>query len=318
MPELESKWKPSPEIKTHRGDAIPSDLVFFTPPPQDLVNLRSAASNVKNGKVIQARNSMGLGLKIVCGTFLGFIGGLIACIPVALIFKYDTLIWIASLIVAVAIFVVILLMDFSTPATCNYVADNGITTNLFKKKPNLQKGIGLFLFHQADELRVVKSQLFTNGAYTKTNYIFEWQKANGETIFNLKGQYHSREDNPPPLDLYYFALAAEKTWSLFKFELIHQELKENGQVIFKLGNNDAIIIAQGYVELIQKGQSSRLDGNEIKQISLSGGVIQIIPKEVKSSGFLGFGSDGIWRIPYGAIANAKIFMLIFDMLINQK
>ena len=61
-----------------------------------------------------------------------------------------------------------------------------------------------------------------------------------------------------------------------------------------------------------------MDGNEIKQISLARGVIQIVSKELKSKGFLRFGSDGTWQIPYGAIANARIFILIFDMFINQK
>ena len=317
MTELESKWKPSSEIKTHRGDTIPSDLTFFTPPPQDIVNLRSAASNIQNGKVIQEKGSVGFAVKQLAGIGLGFMGGLLIGALAAVIFQNDALMWIIALIVGAGILAFTLRCDFTTPAACSYVGHSGIANNIFKKEPNPKKGIGLFLFHQAEELRVAKVQIFTNGVYTSTAYRFEWKKANGEIVFNINGAYHSREDNPPPLDRYYFALAAEKAWSLFKFELIHQELKQNGKVTFNVGNNDAIVIGQGYVELIKKGQPSRLDGNEIKEIALSGGVIHIIPKEVKSK-FLGFGSDGIWRISYADIGNARIFILIFDMLINQK
>lgn len=313
MTELESKWKPSSEIKTHRGDTIPSDLTFFTPPPQDIVNLRSAASTVQNGKVIEPKSFtnrllVGIGIGFFCGSFVGAIVRAVS---------EDTLIALITILVitiglsAVSVF-------SNTPATCSYVGDSGVANYILKKEPNHKKGIGLFLFHQAEELRVARVQHFTNGVYTMTTYSFEWKKANGETVFNINGEHRSREDNPPALDPYYFALAAEKAWSLFKFELLEQELKQNGKVTFNIGNDDAIVIGQGYVELIKKGKPSRLDGNEIKQIGLSQGIIKIIPKEVKSKGFLGFGSDGTWQIPYGAIANARIFILIFDMLINQK
>lgn len=314
MTELESKWKPSPEIKTHRGETIPSNSTFFTPPPQDIVNLRSASSNVKNGKKVQQSEFVnklvtGIGVGLCCGSFVGAIVGAASGNPeIGLI---------TALIIIVGLCAVSL---FSKSATsCSYVGDNGIANYVLKKETNLKKGVGLFLFHQADELIVAQTQNYTNGIYINTSYIFEWRKANGETVFFIKGEYVNLEkDYPEKLNPYYFGLAAEKAWSLFKFELLEQELKQNGKVTFNVGNNDAIVIGQGYVELIKKGKSSRLDGNEIKQIGLSQGMIQIIPKEVKSKGFLGFGSDGTWQIPYHTLANARIFMLIFDMLINKK
>ncbi|BAY80767.1 hypothetical protein NIES267_02320 [Calothrix parasitica NIES-267] len=312
MTELESKWKPSPDIKTHRGETIPSDLTFFTPPPQDIVNLRSASSTIQNGKIIQQTKFIN---KLVTGISIGFFCGLSLAAILRAAFGNSAIALISGLVVAIGLSIISIFSNL--PASCSYVGDSGIANYILKKKPNPNKGIGLFLFHQAEELRVEKIQHFANGIYTMTRYSFEWKKANGETVFNINGEYHSPEDNPPPLDPYYFALAAEKAWSLFKFELLHQELKQNGKVTFNVGNKDAIVIGQGYVELIKKGKPSRLDGNEIKQVSLSQGIILIIPKEVKSS-FLGFGSDGIWRIPYNTIANARIFMLIFDMLINQK
>ena len=313
MTELESKWKPSPEIKTHRGETIPPNLTFFTPPPQDIVNLRSASSTIQNGKIIQQTKFIN---KLLTGIRVGLFGGLCFAAILRTVLGNSSIALISGLVVAIGLSVLCTFLNL--PASCSYVGDSGIANYILKKKLNPNKGIGLFLFHQAEELKFEKIQNFPNGVYTMTSYSFEWKKANGETVFNINGEHRSLEDTPPPLDPYYFALAAEKAWSLFKFELIHEELKQNGKVIFNVGYNDAIVIGQGYVELIKKGKPSRLDGNEIKQISLSQGIIQIIPKKVKSSGFLGFGSDGIWRIPYNTIANARIFILIFDMLINQK
>lgn len=315
MAELESKWKPSPEIKTHTGKAIPSDLTFFTPPPQDIVNLRSAISNVKNGEVIQPMNLIGNLLfgtftGLLCGSFVGLIVGAASGNAITGV--------ITALVIVIAFCALFVFLNNSNPS-CSYVGDSGIANYILKKAANPKKGIGLFLFHQAEELRVAQTQNFANGTYMKTFYSFEWKNANGKTVFNINGEYVRLEDDfPTKLYPYYFALAAEKAWSLFKFELLHQELKQNGKVTFNIGNNDAIIIGQGYIELIKKGQPSRLDGNEIKQISLSKGVIHIVPKEIKSSGFMGFGSDGTWQIPYGDIGNAKVFILLFDMLINQK
>lgn len=314
MTELESKWKPSSEIKTHKGETIPSDLTFFTPPPQDIVNLRSASSTIQNGKIIQQTKFIN---KLLTGLSIGFFCGLSLAAILRAAFGNSGIALISGLVVAIGLSVLSIFSNL--PASCSYVGDSGIANYILKKAANPKKGIGLFLFHQAEELRVAQTQNFANGTYMKTFYSFEWKNANGKTVFNINGEYVRLEDDfPTKLYPYYFALAAEKAWSLFKFELLHQELKQNGKVTFNIGNNDAIIIGQGYIELIKKGQPSRLDGNEIKQISLSKGVIHIVPKEIKSSGFMGFGSDGTWQIPYGDIGNAKVFILLFDMLINQK
>ena len=260
--------------------------------------------------------------KIFSAIFFAWVGGMLVFVAVILLDGFFDLQFMNYVLIPVSIVDAIILFmslrgEWKIPTFCSYVGENGIARYAFEKEPSVKYGTGLFLFHQAEELRVDKIQQFVNGIYQNTIYNFEWRNADNKVVFFIGGLYHSREDNPPPLDRYYFALAAEKAWSLFKFELIQQELKQNGTVKFRLHKNDAIIISKDYIELFQKGDSIRFNSEEINQINISKGIIQIIPKEVRPS-FLGFNHDCILRIPYKDIANARIFILVFDMLINQK
>lgn len=130
MTELESKWKPSSDITTHRGDKIPSELTFFTPPSKDIVNLRSAVSNVQNGKVIQDNGSVGFAVKLLAGIGIGCMGGLLIGALAATIFQNEALLLIIALIVGTGILTLILRCDFTTPAVCSYVGDSGIANNI--------------------------------------------------------------------------------------------------------------------------------------------------------------------------------------------
>ncbi|BAY80768.1 hypothetical protein NIES267_02330 [Calothrix parasitica NIES-267] len=317
-----SQWKPSADIKTHKGNSIPPNLVFFTPPPREIVNLRSAASTLETGKPGLQMKGIDVFNKIFSAVFLSWAGGMLVFVVVILLDGFLDLQLMDYALIAVSIVAVIILFlslrgEWKLPTYCNYVGDNGIANYAYGKEANSKNGIGLFLFHQAEELRVNKIQQYVNRAYQYTTYIFEWRNTNNEIVFHVGGLHRSREDNPPPLDRYYFALAAEKAWSLFKFEQVKQELEQNGKLKFRLQKDDAITVTKDYIELFQKGNSIRFNSEEISKIDISRGVIQIIPKEVRPS-FLGFNHDGILRIPYKDMANARIFILVFDMLINQK
>ena len=318
-----SQWKPSADIKTHKGDSIPQNLIFFTPPPREIVNLRSAVSTLESGKPAQQIDRYHASSKILAAVCFAFVGALITFLIVGiplsgvLNLKSETVPLIAALIVAGIILFLMLRGEWKLPTYCSYIGDNGVANYAFGKEANAKHGTGLFLFHQAEELRVMKFRQFVKRSYQYTTYIFEWKNANDEIVFSINGLHRSRDDNPPALDRYYFALAAERAWSLYKIELIEQELKNNGTVKFSLQKNDEIIVNKDYIELILKGNSYRLNKDEINKISLSNGVIHIIPKEVRNS-FLGFAHDGILRVAYKDIANAQIFITVFDMLINRK
>lgn len=252
-----SQWKPSADIRTHKGDFIPPNLIFFTPPPSEIVNLCSAASTLETGKPTKKIDSFFVINKIGAAVCFAFVGGIVTFLAVALPLagslgsQSGNIGLIAALIVSGIILFLMLRGEWKLPTTCSYVGDNGIASYASAKETNAKHGTGLFLFH------------------------------------------------------------------LFKFELIQQELKQNSTVTFKLQKNDKIIVSQNYIELIQKGNNYRLNAEEIDKVNISKGVINIIPKEIRN-GFFGFARDGILRIPYKNIANARIFILVFDMLINQK
>ena len=320
-----SQWKPSADIKTHQGDSVPPNLVFFTPPPRELVNLRSAASTLETGKPAQQIDRFHASNKILAAVCFAFVGALITFLIVGIFLanllnltsENENFPFIAAFIVGAIILFLMLRGEWKLPTYCNYVADNGVANHAYSKEANAKNGTGFFLFHQAEELRVNKIQQYVKRSYQYTTYIFEWRNANDEIVFSINGLHRSREDNPPPLDRYYFALAAERAWSLFKFELVKQELEQNGTVKFRLQKDDAVIISKDYIELFQKGNNIRFNSEEINKVDISRGVIQIIPKEVRPS-FLGFNHDGILRIPYKDMANARIFILVFDMLVNKR
>jgi hypothetical protein len=173
--------------------------------------------------------------------------------------------------------------------------------------------IKIFTFRSSD--RITLTNKFVNGVYSNTFYEYRWYDANKQNIYSLCGSHSSKEGNPPVQDTYHFALAAENAWSVFAYECACDKLERNATVSFDLVGDRALVLGNGFIEIINSNKSTRINTSEIDHLTIDRGIVTLRKIDAKS-GFFGIGSSGIFQFEYRQIGNAKLFLMLFDALVG--
>jgi hypothetical protein len=146
-------------------------------------------------------------------------------------------------------------------------------------------------------------------------YSYIWRNAENSLIYALGGKHRNREGNPEIEDRYHFATAGEMSWSAFSFDRVEKELAHNGSIKFPIDSDKSIVVGNGWVEFIANRVTNRIQTNELDRLSLSQGTFTLRRKDARN-GLFGIGSSGVFEFPYAALANAQLFIMVFDSLVG--
>ncbi len=305
------QWTPPPNMVTHSGRALEPGTVFFEAPPTDIGQVVSAFSTHENNKSISKRLKdatletwMIPLFVLVAGFFLTFflvraitgsvaVGGLVGLIVGGGIF-----LWLLSK----------LLNSF-----CSYVGTYGIARFDWNKDAAVRAKPDMLRFSLATELRTQETEKFENGVYQSTDYDYTWSNSEGATVHRLFGLYRGQNALPQDKDDYPFAVAAERSWSAFVLAHAQQELTRNSTVRFNASNGDFFTLGNGFIDITQQGQTVRCSTADLTKLSLNKGVVTL---STKDSSFRWFSSTGTYSFKYHDIANARVFLLLFDALVT--
>ncbi len=321
MPLLTIDWKPPTNLTDHAGNVIPQDRVFYVSPPSEIGEILSADSTFKKGGKPRKIDWSGISTGIITALFCGFaVGGvvwvIIFLIMVNLSIRESSLLtWIPLSVGAVVAIFALRLFSATKMAVCTFVGTNGVARSVWHDNPQ-QRLPEVFRFDKATGLRIYRLARYVNRAYQETTYNFNWTDGNDQRVFFIGGQYKHPDDTPPPNDLYHFGLAAENTWTAFALQRAMEELNRNGTVKFSLKGKDVIVIGKGFVEIHQKGDVTRLNYEEIDNLIINQGNIELKRKGAKA-GILGIGAKGIFNFKYDDLANAKQFFILFNSLVFE-
>lgn len=323
MTPLTINWTPPANLTDHAGNSLRSDRVFFTAPPPEIGELLSADSTLEKGGKARKLDWWSVYYGLFSSVSLGFVAGLVLWVIIFLVmislsirdgFLFDNFHW---LCLTVGFIVMMLLLRSSAlmkSAVCTFVGTNGAAICEWKDNPQ-ERVPETLNFKNAEELRIIQTVHYVNRAYLHTIYGFEWVNHNRQKVYYIGGVYHSQENKPPPEDKYHFALAAENSWSVFAYQSAVEELKRNGTVKFNLSVGDEIIVGSGFVEIHQSGKTARCSTEEIDNVIIKQGIVSLKRKDA-SSGFFGIGAKGIYTFSYSDLANARLFILLFDSLVG--
>jgi hypothetical protein len=160
-------------------------------------------------------------------------------------------------------------------------------------------------FANADELKVSRTRNYYNGAYTGTTYDYSWLAA-GRPAFRIAGMY--RDDRSDPIDPVHFAFAAEKAWTRFRLAQVQEQMRRDGIVRFRAGN-DFVGVGDGFIEIGWKGAVERLDKASIESLSLSQGTL-IVKRRGAKQGL--FRSEGVFRFPVSTLSDFHTFLVALE------
>ncbi|MGC4003225.1 MAG: hypothetical protein QM811_08855, partial [Pirellulales bacterium] len=277
---------------------------FFAAPPPEIGELVSADTTLRTHK-----NPLGWGTRISIGASL-----VVIIIGVAF--------WIASgqrrpadrtafqvigALIALGVFgIAIYVTRFK--AVCSYVGKNGMARFTLHGSRESIPSTELLLFNTVSELHSSQTRHFYNGVYTGTNYVYTWNDPNGVVRLKLSGTYRGKDSPPKQGDAWFLAESGERAWSLYFLEHANKQLQHLGFIEFAVDRKRRLRIGPGFIEF-HFVRSPRVEAQDMAAISLSGGQFSFKHKDAKWYSF-----SGKYSFEYGAMANARVFLMALDSL----
>lgn len=310
MTQVLSQWIPGPDVVDHDGEPIPAEAIFFTAPPREIGEVFTAHAGIVAGK--KASQS---GAAIRAAVLYALLGAVLGLGLGAIVSAENGIVLSIGVVFGASVGAALSLAMARGRDNVTYTGANGIARFAYSEDPARRDQPNMFLFANAVELRTGQTRQYTNGIYSGTHYFFKWTGPDGKLVYQLNGTYNSEKGTPKPGHAFYYARAAEIAWSRYLLAFVNAELERSGAFRFNLNGNNCVVAGPGYLDLYMNGQQIRCAVDEIAGMSIHQGQITITRKDSKS-GFLGIGSQGIFRFQYAQLANARVFQLLIEQLVR--
>ena len=310
MTQAAIRWVPPPDVVDHSGDAIDLTAVFFAPPPPSIGQVFTAHSAVVSGK--KPGPSAGVVVRVVLLALLGaLIGGAFLTAgtgsPIGFLF---------GAVIGGALLGWVGTLSGKGRNSCSYTGSLGLARYFYSNDAAKRSQPELFLFQNAVEMRTAQTRQYYNGVYTGTSYSYTWTGRDGKVVFRLSSSYRSEKGTPDRHDPFYYARAAEISWSRFLLQFVNEELNRSGAFRFNLRGNNCVVAGQGYLDLYMNGQQIRCLTQDIANVDMKQGVLTIRRKDA-TSGFLGIGAKGVFSFTYSELANGRVFLMLLEQLVDS-
>jgi hypothetical protein len=169
----------------------------------------------------------------------------------------------------------------------------------------------MFLFKDADDLRVETTNHFYNGGYTHTTYSYVWTDDRDRQVFAVSGQHKALNKSPPRTDLYHFAQEAETSWSVYLLNRILGKLQAGGSWTFHLSGSNRIRIRSDLLQLTLRGNTQDFAPQDIAEMQIQNGQISLKEPGARAGWFT---DTGIHHFSFAEVANARVFLLLVNHL----
>jgi hypothetical protein len=296
------------ELRNHGGSDIPANADFFVDPPSEIGNLLSAHTTLTKEK-----EPWSLGGRLVlalCGAGVGVLIGLL----IIFLARPQSLFWLVVWpfgLGAISGLIGFVCTAFSH--SCTYVGRDGVARYTCRGDRDQLAKRELFLFRDADELRIAQVRHYTNGVYQNTTYTYTWTDVAKQKQFVIAGSHRNEKGHPPAKDPYHFALASELAWTLYRLNQIDAQLTLGSKITFHLKGKDVIKIAPDYLKLDVRGAVEELSARDIGDARIDAGTVVIEAADAQKGWF---SSIGVYKFPYHDLGNAQLFLFLMDKLLG--
>lgn len=302
-----SGWEPLEGVTNHAGGDLRSRDEFFAEPPAEIGDVLSACSTLRQGV-----EPMSPTTRLVLGMVAGAVGLAIGVI-IAVNIKngFWQFFW-PIVLAGVGLCIVLFSTVFSH--TCTYVGKLGVARfNMTGNRDNVVSEV--FPFADASELRTSQTRHYTNGVYQSTNYDYTWTDVTGRTRFSITGSHKSEAGQPAATDNFHFAVASEMAWTLLLLDQVQAQIKTGGTIYFGLGGKNWVRLGEEQMILHFNQETTECHVSEISHVRIEQGMVQVRRRDAKEGWF---SSTGIYKFPYGSLANAQLFIFLLEKLVGVK
>jgi hypothetical protein len=296
-------WMPYPNTMTHAGSPIsesPQDIEFFAAPPPDIGNILSVSTTLNRKK-----HPFPAALKIIFSVLT-----LLVFLVLGLLMWQGspTLFCVMLAIGGGLAFLLYTALSFNHQ--CSFVGEQGVALYRLSGSRSAPIKEEKLLFRDAANLYVQQTRHYYNGVYTGTEYNYQFQKPQDKP-HRISGRYKDNKKWSPANDLWFFAKAAEDSWTSYLLEFVNQQLQQYGYIEFAIGGNPrAVRVGDGYLEFVSKDETTAAVAvADMKKISLNNGFFYFEHKD--STWWQG---KGKYSFAYGGLPNANAFLICLDKL----
>jgi len=313
-------WKPAGDVVAHCGEPVRNDADFFAPPPQEIGRVTTADSTLncpdrpRSAALARVRTRVRMAIVflvvslLVAAPFLSTMpSGKSADASEVLV-----ILCIAFLVGGMAAWFVSKLMARARRKrmpSCSYVGENGLAVYRLKGCAEDGAELEVLLFGDAEDLLTKETRHFVNGVYQGTQYQYDWRDSAGEGLMTIKGSYNEKSKKFKLCDQYFVAMSAERQWCDHRFDRMEAEFKRAGHVDFTVDAKRAVRIGPGYVEFLWPDGDHRVDVEDFGDVSLAEGLFRFKHRDAAW-----LGRKGKFNFQYGALPNAKLFLVALEQL----
>lgn len=317
-----SAWQPPANMINHAGKPVDPNLIFFAPPTREIGEITTAHSTLKKNHrvlewntiilIVAAAAALGYGVDFFGEKWLGVSmaaqrwiwPAALACVPLAicLFMKYRTF-------------------------SCSYVGKNGAMAAYCRDTDDTVRKQEVFLFNTAVDLKRSLTEMYHNGIYTSTQYMYIWTDASGKTVYRRIGSFNRSTIEKEVSNWYHFANSLDISWTWYLAQPALQKLNAGGYVHFAMPreafftingttakrtpDEDYARVYNGYMEFQIQKKLYRYDFADIEQIKVEKGTLYILAYGAKK-GILGNYTEGAVTVPCQVLLNMNLFIYLVE------
>ncbi len=301
-------------FRQHSGIENPSGCDFFAPPPMQIGQVITGQTSL-----FQGQDAMSTTRRSMIMIVYSLIGLAIAAIIIYM-FEISPKISVFYIVIIISLGAGVLFGAYLTGFRhkCSYVGENGVAEYLLKKNRYNQPTGEIFEFANANALYVEKTQNFTNGVYTGTNYKYRWVNQYGNDVYKLQGSYQNKNAEPKNLaDVYYLATSAANSWNHYKLVKYIDIINQGSSVVFNV-KKMKIEMGLNMMNIYESGNKLTWNISDIDSVQISEGWVTIFNSKYQELSWFSkaFGKGKITFL-YSEMPNANLFLLLFESLYKK-
>jgi hypothetical protein len=261
--------------KNHYGTEIEFEFPDFIKPPVSLGSVLSVGMK-KRKSLLSFESWEKLSytkryyLFILIGIFIGILYKRIQPEEIAIFISL-------ALVVSLIMFLLFFFREnlFTKQLEYSFVCEEGLAVFYIDDKKGKIVDEKVLEFDAAKECYSGRTERNLNAVYQKTHFSYYWVNKYHELIFEIEGFFY--ENNGIEKDensSLYFGISGEKVWSNFLLKNIFNNDDKNNYFQIDLPNNHLIRLFVDQIEVYDTSNDIVFNMNDIKNISVSKGVIK--------------------------------------------
>ena len=301
-------------FRQHSGIENPTGCDFFAPPPMQIGQVITGQTSLLQGQ--DAATTTRRSMSVILYSLIGL------AIAAFIIFMFVISSKTAAFYIVIAICLSLgaLLGIYRTGFRhkCSYVGENGVAEYWLKGNRYNQPTGEIFEFANANAMYVEKTQHFTNGVYTGTNYKYRWVNEYGNEVYKVHGSYKNKNAEPKNMsDVYYRATSAANSWNHYKLVKYIDTINQGSPVIFNV-KKMKIEMGLNTMNIYESGNKLAWNISDIDSVQVSQGWVTIFNSKYQEMGWFSkaFGKGKITFL-YSEMPNANLFLLLFESLYKK-